>query len=463
MKVLFLAAEATPFIKVGGLGDVAGTLPKALRELGVDVRLCVPRYYKIDPHKHQLKTLVEYAHLEYAWVHEGFQVLSTPDEKTWFIENERFFGSRTDAYGYSDDGERFVSFARAALQTCAHLGWYPDVIHAHDWHSAAAVRIHWASKSRAGLVFTIHNLAHQGLLASSQWPLLGVYDGRDHLNLMEQAIWSSDVITTVSPTYAKEILTPDFSFGLDGILRQRQHRLVGILNGLDQEEFNPETDPDIAENYKAGYIGGKGNCKLELQKRFGLEPNLQKPLLGLVSRLDGQKGISLALDSVDSIMAWTNAQIFFLGSGNSDYEKRIQKLSWKYPGRVANFIGFQTVLARQVYAASDMFLMPSKFEPCGLSQLIAMRYGALPIVRHTGGLADTVLDCSYPEGRGFVFSDYSAGAFRQAVSRAFDAYWNRDRWKGAMYRAMTYDSSWYQAAVKYTQVYEWARSCGTRW
>lgn len=456
MKVLFLAAEATPYVKVGGLGDVAGALPDALRARGMDVRLFMPRYYTVDPSKYKLEKVLDNFPVSMDWHHEECQVLADRERKTFFIENDYFFGSRTEAYGYRDDAERFVLFARAALDACRRMGWHPDIIHAHDWHSAAAVRIHWAAPERAALVFTIHNIAHQGYVSNSKWPLLGVYDAVGHLNLMEQAIYAADIVTTVSPTYAREIRTSDYGFGMEDILRAKGERVVGILNGLDYESWNPATDPSIAQNFSADAPMGKLECKRALQERVGLPQRSEVPLFGVVSRLDSQKGIRLILDSLPELLSLTNAQIMFLGSGSSQYESEIHGWTSAAGDRVASFIGFNGDLARQIYAGSDFFLMPSSFEPCGLSQLMAMRYGSLPIARATGGLADTINNRINPDWTGYLFGPYDKGAMLAAIGRAMMDFPNSGLWTEAVVRAMRQDFSWERSAARYEEVFNWA-------
>lgn len=456
MKVLFLAAEATPYIKVGGLGDVAGALPEALRQRGMDVRLMMPRYFGIDPHKYKLEKVLENFPVAMAWHSEECLLYTEPRKKTYFLENDYFFGSRENAYGYRDDCERFVLFARAALESCRRMGWYPDIIHAHDWHSAAAVRLHWAAPERAALVFTIHNIAHQGYVSNSKWPLLGVHDGVGNLNLMEQAIYAADIVTTVSPTYAREIRTSDYGFGLEDILRSKGDRVVGILNGLDYDSWNPATDPVIAKNFSADDPSGKLECKRALQEKVGLPQRSDVPLIGVVSRLDSQKGIRLILDAVPELLAGTNAQIMFLGSGSSQYESEIHGWTSAAGDRVASFIGFNGDLARQIYAGSDFFLMPSSFEPCGLSQLMAMRYGSLPIARSTGGLADTITNRVQNDWTGYLFGPYDKGAMLGAISRALLDFPNSGLFTEAVVRAMRRDFSWHRSAARYEEIFNWA-------
>lgn len=461
MKVLFLSAEATPYVKVGGLGDVAGALPKALRQLGLDVKLMLPRYGSIDPGRYAMTVAMDDFPVMMDWRRESCQLWAA-NNTDFFVENQRFFGSRSSAYGHDDDPERFVLFARAALDACRFSGWQPDIIHAHDWHSAAAIRLQWAAAERAGLVFTIHNMAHQGLCANSKWPLLGVYDAHGPLNLMEQAIYAADVVTTVSPTYAHEIQRREYGFGLDGLLRQRDHRLVGIVNGIDTDIWNPATDSILPARYDLHHLEGKRQCKMELQRRQGLRVDPDVPLVGVVSRLDDQKGISLIVESLGDLWAFSDAQFMVLGSGHSRYEEAFRSATYYHGDRMANWIGFNNEVSHLVYAASDIFLMPSSFEPCGISQLIAMRYGALPVVRSTGGLVDTVVDRSEPGGVGYRFDQYDKGAMLHALARALRDYRDRQSWYHAMQRAMAGDFSWDRSARRYVDVYRWAAQLAGR-
>lgn len=458
MRVLFLAAESVPFVKVGGLGDVAGALPAALRERGMDVRLVVPRYGTINPMRWNLQQLRTNFPVYLDWRREECQLWATPDEQTWFIENQYFFGSRDSVYGHGDDSVRFVLFCHAAFEACRQMNWWPDVVHAHDWHSAAAIRIAWAMSPRPALVYTIHNLAHQGQFGNDAWPLLGVYDADGSLNLMEQALYTTDVITTVSPTYADEIKRHEYGFGLDPMLRERSDRLVGILNGIDTALFNPETDPHIAQHYSIDDMAGKAVCKAALQREVGLPERADAPLIAVVSRLDDQKGIDLIVQGLGRLIEHTDAQLIILGSGYGPYEDAFRQATAIRPDRVANYIGFNAQLAQRIYAGSDIFLMPSAFEPCGLSQMISMRYGTIPVVRATGGLVDTVPDMSRPDGIGVVFSEYTVDAMLGGIERALSAYRYPTDWSYFVRRAMSQDFSWKIAANRYEDVYRWALS-----
>jgi starch synthase len=456
MNVLFLSAEATPYVKVGGLGDVAGALPQALRALGADVRLMMPRYGQIDPGKWKLSKIMDNFPVPMDWRTEQCQLLAAPNGHDLFIENNYYFGSRDGVYGHGDDTERFVLFCRAALQACHFSGWRPDVIHAHDWHSAAAIRLAWSAPDRPGLVFTIHNIAHQGRVPNDKWPLLGVFDARGDLNLMEQAIYAADLVTTVSPTYAKEIKTDQYGFGLQGLLREKSHRLFGVVNGIDVDAWNPATDKFLPARFSSQDLRGKAACKAELQARQGLRVDPDVPLIGVVTRLDDQKGISLIIDALGDLMAFSNAQIMVLGSGIARYEEAIKGYTWYHPQRIANWIGFNNEVSHLVYAASDIFLMPSSFEPCGISQMIAMRYGALPVVRATGGLVDTVQDRSHPDGVGYLFGPYEKGAMLGALGRALHDYRQRDAWELATERCLEKDFSWTLSARRYMEAYGWS-------
>lgn len=452
MKVLFLASEAVPYVKVGGLGDVAGALPAALRRQGADVRLVMPRYGTIDPGRWKLQQKLGNFAVPMDWRTEQCQLWESPDGHEWFIENQYFFGSRRQVYGNGDEIEQFVLFCRAALEACRLAGWMPDVVHAHDWHSGAAIRLHWAAPARAGLVFTIHNIAHQGRATAAGWPLLGVYDARGDLNLMQQAIHAADWVTTVSPTYAQEIRRAEYGFGLEGALRDRGDRVVGIVNGLDMDTWNPATDSGIAKPFDAAHLSGKRACKQALQREMGL-PVEDVPLVGVVSRLDFQKGVELLVQGIWDIVNFSDAQVVVLGSGDAGLEAALRHAASVHPERVVAWIGFNAPVSRRIYAGSDMFLMPSLFEPCGLSQMIAMRYGSLPVARSTGGLVDTIVDLSRPDGFGYLFGPYERGAMLGALGRAIADYRRPLTWTAAVRRAMAQDFSWDRSATAYLQVY----------
>ena len=462
MNILFLAAEALPYVKVGGLGDVAGSLPAALRNLNKndEVRLMMPRYGLIDPNRYNLLTCLDNFEVRMDWRREICLVKQNEGTNDYFIENDRFFGSRFHVYGSSDETEQFVLFCRAALEACRRMNWRPDVIHAHDWHTAAAIRIAWAAEDRPGLVFTIHNMAHQGTSRPDGWPLLGVYDGRGPLNLMDQAIWCADKVTTVSPTYAKEICRSEYGFGLDGLLRSKGDDLVGIVNGLDTASFDPRTDTGLAANYSADDIAGKRFCKSELLKRFDMKDD-DSPLIGVVSRLDSQKGVDMILKAIPDIVKYSDMKIVILGSGNKELENGVNQAVANFPGRVGCFIGFSAPMSRLIYAGCDIFLMPSLFEPCGLSQMIAMRYGTLPVVRRTGGLADTVRDNYDGNGTGYLFNRYDTDDMLGALGRAQEHFVLKPYlWQETVKRAMRENFTWDRSAQQYRAVYEMAARHG---
>ena len=461
MKVLFLVPEAVPHVKVGGLGDVAGALPAALRRQGVEVRLVMPRYGLLDAQALGLRQVRGNFPVRMDWRNEQCQLWEDPRTGDWFLENQYFFGSRHQVYGCSDEVEQFVLFCRGALEACRLEGWLPDVVHSHDWPAAAAIRLEWAAPQRPGLVFTIHNLAHQGGQRPDGWPLLGVYDGRGSMNLMQQALFCADMVTTVSPTYAREIQTPELGFGLDGQLRDRSDRLVGILNGLDLEAWDPSTDPALPERFGHWDLLGKQRCKRALQREMGL-PERDVPLVGVVARLDFQKGVALLVQGLEAILGFTEAQVVVLGSGYPEIEEALSAASAAHPDRIATWLGFSGPLSRRIYAGSDLFLMPSLFEPCGLSQMIAMRYGSLPVARATGGLVDTIVDRSHPGGFGYLFGPYESGAMLGALGRALADYRDRDSWLAAVRRAMVQDFSWDQAARGYLEIYRQATAYAGR-
>ncbi|MBQ7568058.1 glycogen synthase [bacterium] len=459
MKILYLSAEATPYVKIGGLGDVAGALPAALRSRGHDVRLMMPAYGLLDRQKFGLEKKIDSFNVQMDWRNETCQMWVNPSTGDSFITNYYFFDNRFHVYGNGDEVEQFVLFCRAALEACRLEKWEPDIIHANDWHTAAAIRLAWAKgKDRPGLVYTIHNMAHQGSQYPSGWPLLGVYDGRGSMNLMQQAIISADVVSTVSPTYAREILTPEGGCGLDGDLRTKGDRVRGVLNGLDLVSYDPSTDKSLAANYSRGNLDNKKLCKSELQRRVGLEQNPDAPLIGMVSRLDFQKGIDLLLQVVDRIIDYSDAQIMVLGSGDHAYEVSVDQAAARHRGRMATYIGYEGDLARQIYAGADIFLMPSLFEPCGLSQLIAMRYGTLPVARATGGLRDTIVDVrSAEDGCGYLFENYDKEEMMYTLFEgAFKDYRDKGRWYAAIDRAMSRDFSWKTAAAGYEELYKLA-------
>lgn len=471
MNVLFVAAEVDPWIKTGGLADVAGALPAALRSIGHDVRVVMPRYRVLrekgvptdGPIAASFLTIGERAEEQRVWR------LSASAAPTYLLDIPAAF-ERAAIYGESDDHRRFVLFARGVLDLMQHLreveGWQPDVVHCHDWHAALVPNYLRTTMGytfgHIATVFTIHNLAYQGFAPPATLSLAGLSEGgslEDALggrfagtfNFMARGIVHSDIISTVSPTYAGEIMTPEYGEGLDGVLRSRRDRMVGILNGIDAMVFDPFTDPSIAAPYRPDNMAGKGQCKAALQRETGLPVAPDRPLLGVVSRLVEQKGFDL----LEAVMPWllreTDAQLVLLGSGQANWETLFHRYAATYPDRVSARIGFDASLAQRIYAGSDMFLMPSRFEPCGLGQMIALRYGSVPIVRATGGLNDTVSEGW--EGNGFRFHPYEGRYFADAIGRALAAYRNSEGWAILRERGMREDNSWGHAANVYARLY----------
>ena len=429
MKVCFIAAEAAPFVKVGGLGDVIGSLPKALRELGVDARVILPLYSSIDRERFGLKYKA-YQFVDLGWRHSYCGIFETEVDGVpcYFVDNEQYF-NRDSIYGQIDDGERFAFFSKAALEILPALDFKPDVVNVNDWHTALSVIYLDVLKSREAefykdmkSVLSIHNIEFQGRfnpyemgnlfgLENKYFDAL-IYNG--DLNLLKGAIQLADRVNTVSETYAREILDPYFSYGLDKILTVEQGKLRGILNGIDVDKFNPKTDPMIPVNYDLKTFEDKVQNKLAFQKEMDLEVNADIPLIGMVTRLTHQKGIDLILQASEEILK-TGAQLVILGTGDAHYESALRSLEHYRHDRVRSILLFSNEMSAKIYAASDLFLMPSKTEPCGLSQLISMRYGTVPVVHRVGGLRDTVIPFTGVEGNGFTFESFQAGDMIDAI------------------------------------------------
>ncbi len=464
MRILFVASEASPLVKVGGLADVIGSLPDALTRLGHDVRLIIPQYGAINVSQYPLIAKDKFE-IPMIGKSEPASLTATTLKNNipvYMIENSQYFGDK-EVYG-GNDLERFLFFSRAVSEILPQLDWQPEIVHCHDWHASLVVM--WLKKRHypGALVFTIHNLAYQGVfdeafLAESDleqdWDDYPAGAPKPPLNFMGQGILWADLVTTVSETYAKEIVSPEFGVGLDPLLRYRQKDLLGIVNGIDYEEYNPETDQYIKANYDWSTIERRVINKLALQKRVNLPRGSEIPLIGMVQRLDEQKGFDILEKALGTIIEETGAQLIILGQGREYYEDMLRQIASKYPGQVALSIAFDNPLAHLIYAGCDMFLMPSRFEPCGLGQLIALRYGALPIVRHTGGLADTVAELTpdLSQGNGFVFRDYNPEALVAAVRQGIAAFGNKTAWDAAAQRVMGLDGSWQASTVKYLDAY----------
>lgn len=475
MQIVFASAECAPFVKTGGLGDVAGSLPAALVRAGAEVIVMVPKYATIkDEYKAQMEHFSDF-YVSLGWRNEycGLEKLEHDGVTYMFIDNERYF-ARDYPYGFFDDGERFAFFSKAITESLQHLptGFECDILHCNDWQTALApvfLREFYQGLplyDRVKTVFSIHNVAFQGQFSDTVMEdILGVAHipaaasqlrcDACSINYMLGALRYADAITTVSPTYANEIQTPEFGEGLDGVLRERSYALQGILNGIDVAGFDPATDKRIAANYTVDDRAGKAVCKAKLQEELGLEVRDDRPLMVMVTRLTRQKGMDLVMYALDRILAG-GVQVAVLGTGDRDYEDGLRYFQDKYPGTMAARIEFDPALSQRMYAAADMFLMPSKFEPCGLSQIIAMRYGTLPIVRETGGLKDTVIPYNEftGEGTGFSFSNFNGDEMGDAVFRAARLFWdNRDAWNQLVTQAMSQDFSWTRSADKYLDLY----------
>lgn len=475
MQIVFASAECAPFVKTGGLGDVAGSLPAALVRAGAEVIVMVPKYATIkDEYKAQMEHFADF-YVSLGWRNEycGLEKLERDGVTYMFVDNERYF-ARDYPYGFFDDGERFAFFSKAITESLQHLpaGFECDILHCNDWQTALApvfLREFYQGLplyDRVKTVFSIHNVAFQGQFSDTVMEdILGVAHipaaatqlrcDACSINYMLGALRYADAITTVSPTYANEIQTPEFGEGLDGVLRERSYALQGILNGIDVAGFDPATDKRIAANYTVEDRSGKAVCKAKLQEELGLEVRDDRPLMVMVTRLTRQKGLDLVMYALDRILTG-GVQVAVLGTGDRDYEDGLRYFQDKYPGTMAARIEFDPALSQRMYAAADMFLMPSKFEPCGLSQIIAMRYGTLPIVRETGGLKDTVIPYNEftGEGTGFSFSNFNGDEMGDAVFRAARLFWdNRDAWNQLVTQAMSQDFSWTRSADKYLDLY----------
>lgn len=466
MNILFVAAEASPLVKVGGLADVVGSLPKALKKLGHDVRVMSPQYGVIDVTKHSMSPVISSFDIQVFRTKKPVTLMTTSlnDElKVYLVGNKEFFGSK-DVYG-GNETKRFLFFDKAVVEMLPKLGWQPDIIHCHDWHTALVPM--WLKKAncRYALIFTIHNLAYQGSFDNRFLSASGL--GQDWqnrpenapelpLNFISQGIIWADMVTTVSENYAREVLTPEYSVGLDTLLLCRRDKFVGIVNGIDHDEYNPSTDHFIAANFDSSSLDNRMMNKLILQKKVGLPEDINIPVIGMVTRIDEQKGFDIVIDSLAILFEKIQVQLVILGQGREQYHSLLRKAAHKYPHRLAVSIGFNEALGHLVFAGCDIFLMPSRFEPCGLGQLIAMRYGAIPAVRYTGGLVDTVEDLSHDlsTGSGFVFKDYGTRAMLDAIQRAVNAYKEKEVWQKVMRRIMSLDFSWQNSARKYEAVYQ---------
>ena len=490
IKILFVASECTPLAKVGGLADVLGSLPLVLKKLGVDVRVCLPKYKTIDVKKYPVELVAEKIKVGHEFVSVYKCFLPKSRVVLYLLENDRYFGEngvyfeKTAFVSSFKEIERFLFFSKAIMEIFPAINpvrnnplkkpfrranasaisngvnWFPDIIHCHDWHTAILPILAKLKCKTIRTLLTIHNLANQGKwhskgildflgLNDDEQETLKIKDKQENFNILQQGILNADLLNTVSKRYAEEILTSEYGEGLEEFLLSRKKDLFGILNGLDEERFNPEKDVDIKTNYSSSRLRGKTDNKLDLQKFIGLTQDLKTPLLGMINRLTDQKGIDLIIGAIPE-MVKMGCQLIILGVGAENYEKKLLELSQKYPNNISVQIKFDAVLAQKIYAGCDIFLMPSRFEPCGLGQMIAQRYGTLPLVRETGGLADTVEN----KKTGFVFKKYKTGALLESLKEALEFYKNQKKWKNLMKKAMVKDSSWLKSAKDYLKLYK---------
>jgi starch synthase len=477
MKILFAASEVAPFAKTGGLADVAGSLPPALAALGHDVSVVMPRYRQVDSDAYQLKPVATFFVPLGTWK-ERCDVLKgrMGGSVTVYFINKDLYYDRPELYrsaqaDYPDNAERFIFFSRAVLELCIALDIRPDLVHCNDWQTGLVPlylkKIYGASAalSRTRSVFTVHNLGYQGLfwhwdmrLTGLAWDVFtpGGIEFWGRMNLLKAGLVYADIITTVSRTYSREIQTPEYGYGLDGVLKERSHDLFGIVNGIDYDEWDPVRDRDIPRTYSAARLAGKSACKKKLLADLGL-PDSGGPLIGMVTRLAAQKGLDILTEAIPEIMS-LGAQFIILGTGDVKYGQLLTEAADRYPYRMRVLLQYNDGLAKHIYAGSDLFLMPSHYEPCGLGQMIALRYGTVPVVRRTGGLADTVSDFNGRTGRGtgFLFDEYSSAALVQCLRRALEVYSNAVKWKRLMLAGMKQDFSWKQSAKEYVKVYRQA-------
>lgn len=468
-KIVFLGSEAAPFIATGGLADVLGSLPKELaKKDNLDISVILPLYSNIsDEYRKDFKFLTNFD-VSVGWrsQYAGVFLYEYKKVKFYFIDNEYYFKREGNIYGFYDDGERFAFFSRAALDTIARLNIYPDVLNCNDWQTAASViylkGMYYGDENfrKIKTVFTIHNIEYQGKFGMETYAdlfgfpdsILSFVEHDGLVNLMKGAIEMTDIVSTVSPTYAGEIKYPFFAHGLDSVIRRNEHKLVGILNGIDVDYYNPKTDKSVFANYTAADLTGKSVCKAELQKMLGLPERKDVPIISVISRLVSHKGLDLIKNIAERLLS-EDVQLIILGKGEIGYENFFKYMAETYKGKCAAIIAYNQDLSRKIYSGADMFLMPSKSEPCGLSQMIASRYGTVPIVRETGGLNDSIKAVVGDTGNGFTFHDYNADDMLYVIKQALDAYKDKAAWEKLTLRVMKTDFSWKKSAAKYEELY----------
>ena len=472
MRILYVTGEAFPFCKTGGLADVAGSLPPALAKNGDQVAVILPLYGQIGQQWRQQMTFRRYIYVDLGWRHEycGLFSLESRGVTWYFVDNEHYF-ARSRLYGEFDDGERFAFFSKAVIDLLPSLDWMPDVLHCNDWQTALVpiylkdVATRWPEVRPIRTVFTIHNIEYQGRFGSDTVDQLfgldrGWYDDGTlqmdgDVNLMKGAMLMADAVTTVSPTYAAQLHDPAYAEGMASVVDMVGWKMHGVVNGIDTDSYDPAADLALPHHYDANHMAGKAACKAALQEELGLACEPDTPLIAMVTRLVGHKGLDLVQEAMDGIMA-TGCQFVVLGTGEWRYEDFFRQKAWQYGGRFSAQLAYSEALSRRIYAAADLFLMPSRSEPCGLSQMIAMRYGAVPIVRCTGGLADTVKSCQVgqEDGTGYLFGRYDAGAMLDVIGQATGLYrGDRSGFNAVRYRGMTADFTWDKSAGAYRQIY----------
>lgn len=469
-KIVFLGSEAAPFIATGGLADVLGSLPKSLaRDKSLDVSVILPMYGSINPdYKSKFEFLTSF-NVSVSWRHQYCGVFFYKHEgvKFYFLDNEFYFKREGNIYGFYDDAERFAFFSRAALDTIAHLNIYPDVLHCNDWQTAAAIiylkGMYYGDENfrKIKTVFTIHNIEYQGIFGMECYgdlfgfpeSIVNFVEFNNSVNLMKGAIEMSDLVSTVSPTYAEEIKNPFFAHGLEGIINRNAGKLHGILNGIDVDYYNPETDKYIFKNYSLNDISGKAECKAGLQKMLGLPIRADVPIIAIISRLVSHKGLDLVKCVIESLLS-SDVQVVILGKGEISYENFFNEIAQNYQGKCSTIIAYNQDLSRKIYSGADIFLMPSKQEPCGLSQMIASRYGTVPVVRETGGLNDSIKSYTGDSGNGFTFHDYNAHDMLYVINEAVRTFHDKNAWQDVQNRALKTDFSWNGLANKYIDLYE---------
>ena len=469
MKVLYAVSEAKPFIASGGLGDVAGSLPSALRKRLIGCRVVMPLYEGIPDKFKQDMRFITHITVPVAWRRQYCGIFEAKYNGViyYFLDNQYYF-KRQGIYGHYDDAERFAFFSRAVLEMIPYIDFKPDVINCNDWQTALVpvyYSLYYGNKpgfENIKTAFTIHNIQYQGKFGEEiledvigvPYEYSSLLHNDDCINLMKGAIECANAVTTVSPSYAKEILDPYYSHGLDNILAARSWKIHGILNGIDTVSNDPGADKNLVKSFSAEDVSGKADCKEDLQKTMGLPVKPDTPLIGMVTRLVSHKGLDLVQRVLEELLTTSDVQVVVLGSGDWQYETFFTELAWKYPEKLAVKIGFVPTLASKIYGGSDIFLMPSQSEPCGLSQMFALRYGSIPVVRATGGLRDSVQDSGDNEGNGFVFEDYNAHDMLHTIRRALDGYQDKEGWAILRKRAMECDYSWGRSANEYIRLYK---------